>query len=356
MFHYYSFGILTIITFVCCLVTSYFAAAKLTLTSRKTDQHWIHEGYASRYGGIVICVALCGCIAWKLESPASPSDLIFFCSLMFFLIGFVEDFGLELSQKIKLILGIGASAVTLQIVEVGLTSTNLFIIDHYLLQNEFMVFAVSTLITGTLIQAYNLVDGLNGLCSGISICALALVSHLAFTYDIDHIREFTTITIFIVAGFWLSNVLTGRVFLGDSGAYIIGSIVCFSSLYTAEKIESVTPWCFLLANTYPVYDVTSSFSRRVLSNSGSLIPDTQHFHHLLHQRVKKRLNQSALLRTCPPFVSNSVSAQLIVTIHIVLIFIAYRFHEDAATCATVFALTFTGFLVAHIFLKKSDTV
>ena len=77
--------------------------------------------------------------------------------------------------------------------------------------------------------------------------------------------------------FFIYNVGTGRVFLGDFGAYFLSAIVALSSLKVyAEHDISV----FLLASilVYPCFEITRSLIVRFFSKVSLMSPDNNHLH------------------------------------------------------------------------------
>ena len=79
-------------------------------------------------------------------------------------------------------------------------------------------------------NAWNFIDGVNGLSSGLGAFALLCLSFLSTDIDVAGFREFLRLSAFVFFGFFLINIITGRVFLGDTGSYFLGTFACLKYL------------------------------------------------------------------------------------------------------------------------------
>ena len=123
-------------------------------------------------------------------------------------------------------------------------------------------------------NAMNLIDGVDGLASGTAITLLVAVALLSSTPS-----PFVLPLIGALIGFWYWNWHPAKIFLGDSGSYLIGFCLGVATLSL--------PWSVrLLLFAYPIADVALAFWRRGWHWAQ---PDKLHIHHrLLHwwpQRV-----------------------------------------------------------------------
>jgi UDP-N-acetylmuramyl pentapeptide phosphotransferase/UDP-N-acetylglucosamine-1-phosphate transferase len=100
-------------------------------------------------------------------------------------------------------------------------------------------------------NAYNILDGLNGLASIISIVSLIAVSLVAFQFGDSDIVFMSLMLVASIAGFLLWNYPTGKIFLGDAGAYLIGFCSGFLALLLVNRHLEISPWFAFLLNIYP---------------------------------------------------------------------------------------------------------
>ena len=124
------------------------------------------------------------------------------------------------------------------------------------------------------INAVNTVDGANGLVSGIFLIACYL-----FSQEMD--------SVVLQAGLWsaslflIFNVISGKLFLGDAGAYGIGAGMLLASLTAySNGIYSLSFLAVLFF--YPCFDFLVSLIRRGLAGQSLTSPDNDHLHNRLN--------------------------------------------------------------------------
>jgi UDP-GlcNAc:undecaprenyl-phosphate GlcNAc-1-phosphate transferase len=150
-----------------------------------------------------------------------------------------------------------------------------------------------------LANAYNIIDGFNGLASMIGIIALASIAYVAFRVNDMLIIHLSLAMIGALIGFFLWNYPRGLIFLGDGGAYFVGFWIASLTILLISRNNAVSPWFALLINIYPVFETLFSIWRRLITrgkNPG--VPDGVHFHSLIYRRIVKwayvnPLNESA---------------------------------------------------------------
>jgi UDP-GlcNAc:undecaprenyl-phosphate/decaprenyl-phosphate GlcNAc-1-phosphate transferase len=134
-------------------------------------------------------------------------------------------------------------------------------------------------------NALNLIDGLDGLCAG-----MGLVSTLAlFTAAILHHNvplEYATFPLAgALLGFLCYNLNPATVFLGDSGALLLGFLLgCYGMIWTQKTSTLLSMLVPLLALFIPLLDVSLSVVRRFLRQQPIFAADREHIHHRLLDR------------------------------------------------------------------------
>ena len=146
----------------------------------------------------------------------------------------------------------------------------------------FTIFAV----TG-LINAFNMIDGINGLCSGIVLmCLLALI----FLGGSSTLNYGILIATSAVAGFLIYNLgLFGQkraVFLGDNGSNFLGFFVAWTCIYySSESINIMNPVTALWFVAIPLWDCIQLIIQRSYSGKGPFEGDRDHIHHIVFDRT-----------------------------------------------------------------------
>jgi UDP-GlcNAc:undecaprenyl-phosphate GlcNAc-1-phosphate transferase len=131
-------------------------------------------------------------------------------------------------------------------------------------------------------NAYNFIDGLNGLAGGIAIVAFA--TGLVVSRALGHVGVIipTVALIGALAGFMRYNFPKARIFLGDAGSLSIGFLLSVLLLKAAEapgpKVMFAMP---LLAVCVPLLDASLAVLRRWLRGVPLSGADSRHIHHRL---------------------------------------------------------------------------
>jgi UDP-N-acetylmuramyl pentapeptide phosphotransferase/UDP-N-acetylglucosamine-1-phosphate transferase len=150
----------------------------------------------------------------------------------------------------------------------------------------FLTFAIAGLC-----NAYNIIDGFNGLASMVGIISVTAILYVALKVQDTLVMALSCITIGSIAGFFVWNYPRGHLFLGDSGAYFIGFLGAVVSVLLVVRNPLVSPWFAILVNAYPIFETLFTIWRRMVHkgrNPGQ--PDGAHFHSLIYRRIMRWVN------------------------------------------------------------------
>jgi UDP-N-acetylmuramyl pentapeptide phosphotransferase/UDP-N-acetylglucosamine-1-phosphate transferase len=153
-----------------------------------------------------------------------------------------------------------------------------------------MAFSVFACIGAT--NAYNLIDGLNGLLAGVSLITLAAIAWVAATLGDQKIFALAVLLGVAMIGWLPFNWPKARLFAGDGGAYSIGFLTAALLLLLIQRNPQVSPWFGLTAAALPIWETLYSIWRRSRSGLKTMEPDQSH----LHQLVRTRLHWSIKFR------------------------------------------------------------
>jgi UDP-GlcNAc:undecaprenyl-phosphate GlcNAc-1-phosphate transferase len=131
-----------------------------------------------------------------------------------------------------------------------------------------------------LINAFNMIDGIDGLCAGTAF--IALVGIAAFGWLHGHAEISLALPLAAAAlAFLRWNYVKPRAFLGDSGSTFLGFVIAALAL-KAVRTESgaldLVPLFLLLS--LPIVDITVVVFRRLLQGRNPMRPDRGHIHHI----------------------------------------------------------------------------
>jgi len=160
--------------------------------------------------------------------------------------------------------------------------------DTYVYLPIWLQFTLTVLWIMGLVTVFNFMDGLDGL-SGL----LALVAGSTFFVVALHMGQIesailSAVFVAAVLGFLRFNLPPARVYMGDSGAYLLGFVLAAISLHGAFKMATVTSLIIpMLAMGVPIFDGVLVVVRRILARKPAYVADSSDITHL-HFRLLKR--------------------------------------------------------------------
>lgn len=147
-------------------------------------------------------------------------------------------------------------------------------------------------------NAMNLIDGIDGLLSGITIIGLIANMLMSFA-DGDVIHAMLSASFMgAICVFYYYNVFskTRKTFMGDSGSLTIGYALSFLTLHYWQSTDGISTGCTCLGDSsnlaciitsstliIPCFDVIRVFSIRIMKGTNPFLPDKRHIHHKLMQ-------------------------------------------------------------------------
>ena len=152
-------------------------------------------------------------------------------------------------------------------------------------------FALSIVIIVGIINAFNLIDGINGLAGSIGLLTCTVLGLWFFAVDLVTFAVIAFSLAGAIVAFLKYNFSPARIFMGDTGSLLIGTICAILSINFIEsnhKIPNDNP--FVLGGApaiaiailiLPIYDTLSSFIRRIAQGLSPFTPDNSHIHHQL---------------------------------------------------------------------------
>jgi UDP-GlcNAc:undecaprenyl-phosphate GlcNAc-1-phosphate transferase len=139
------------------------------------------------------------------------------------------------------------------------------------------------------INAWNMIDGIDGLASvmafiGLS-CMLAVSGSATPSLQASLLAMLCGIGAFSVFNLPVHGLRRHRTFLGDAGSMFLGFAIVWHALALSQGETAVmSPITALWFVALPVYDVITTTLRRILKGRSPLFGDREHLHHLLQDR------------------------------------------------------------------------
>jgi UDP-GlcNAc:undecaprenyl-phosphate/decaprenyl-phosphate GlcNAc-1-phosphate transferase len=134
-------------------------------------------------------------------------------------------------------------------------------------------------------NAFNLVDGMDGLAAGVGLFATLTIFIAALLQRNEALAMATVTLAGCLLGFLYYNFNPATTFLGDSGSLLIGFVLgCYGIIWTQKSATLLGLTAPLMALSIPLADVTLAVARRFLRIQPIFAADRGHIHHRLLDR------------------------------------------------------------------------
>jgi len=257
-----------------------------------------HQSIATRSGGSSIFLSLFFISVFFYLNNNKIYDFSFLIPIAIMLfVGLYDDI-YKLDFKLKFIF---------QIIVAKIIIDNGLIIDN--LHGIFGVFELSRIlgqlftifIIVAIINSINFIDGIDGLA--ISVITLFLLSFELFSSTSSDMIFLTLIILGSVIPLYFFNFrIKNKVFLGDSGSLLLGTVVSIYVLKILSQDYSIKPEydlnkvIFVISIlSYPIFDIIRIFFLRLYKKKSPFLADKQHIHHLILDKTKKHYLTTSII-------------------------------------------------------------
>ena len=314
------------------------------------EKHGISQVNASRLGGAVIIGLGFGLLCIKSFTghefnnvgPMGIQPWAWLAFLSASALGLVEDIDNDLlSPQFRLaMLGLFFGLTFVIWPEVIPNKTGYAVVD-LIMSQPIAGWAIAVIFSVGFINAINMADGANGLVPGIVFIAALIFSSVigALVWEI----------ISIVTGvFLLFNVISGRLFLGDAGAYGLGAAMVLAGFHSVNAGYIGVEFAAVMM-CYPCLEVIASMVRRKIAGRSMFKPDNYHLHNYIHQRLKAKTKSRVA--------ANSLTGLLIAGASTGAAFVGYHWQLLAPTDSAwgwVFCAQVGVYLLVYLQLSRSQ--
>ncbi|MDB5802486.1 MAG: hypothetical protein JWL63_3425 [Rhodocyclales bacterium] len=292
-----------------CLALARFAP-RLRLLDLPDDRKR-HDNAIPLVGGIGVLIGLL--VASLGGGHSLPAEALW-PALLLFIVGVVDDM-VGLRASLKLSAQVFAAWWLVEWTGVALFSVPVpFVHAHWVLGS--FATPVTVLMVVALLNAINMVDGLDGLAGGCLAIAAAGLGYAAYVVGQPNLASFALALLAAVLGFLVWNVRLpwqprARVFLGDAGALGIGMLLCWLvfKLSLTPGGERVPVTVALAPLAVPMMDMVVVAFWRMAERRNPMQADRGHSHHLLLEiglpatAVVRLIWLASALVTCATFVA-----------------------------------------------------
>jgi len=243
-----------------------------------------HKSAIGRTGGLAGVISLnIFFIIYYLIFSKILFEYLFLCNLMF-LIGFLDDLKIKISPSKRLALMIIFLFALIYFIPIKILNIDIQYINIFLNNEIFSSFFV-LLCFLFIINGANLIDGFNGLLSVNLIIINSVLIYINLNNDNTEFSVFIIGQIIILLSFLLFNFPKAKIFLGDSGAYLLGSLAALNVITTNNLNPNYSSFFFCILLFYLFFEVFFSFIRKIIQKKSPIHPDSKHLHMLTFKKI-----------------------------------------------------------------------
>jgi UDP-N-acetylmuramyl pentapeptide phosphotransferase/UDP-N-acetylglucosamine-1-phosphate transferase len=289
---------------------------KHTLDHDLSGVQKFHATAVPRVGGIAVVAGLMAAlgfctVAYPDALPnhdISDAMKLLLASFPAFFVGLVEDLTKRVSIRVRLMATIVSALLASFLLGATIDEFDILGIDALMVIAPFAIVATAFVVAGGS-NAINIIDGFNGLASIVVLVMSASLGFIAWLAGDMFVTSLAMLGFGATLGFLLMNYPTGKLFLGDGGAYFLGFWVAEVAVLLLVRNPSVSAWQVLSICAYPVIEVSYSiYRRKFLRKSNPGAADGLHLHTLVYRRAVPKFMPGACSR---PWLRNALVACLI---------------------------------------------
>ena len=216
-----------------------------------------------------------------LPVPFEQSFPIFLGATVIIITGLIDDIK-ELSPKMKLVGIIIAALIIYFMADIRMDMFTIPFLGAFKL--GWLSFPFTLIWILAITNAVNLIDGLDGLATGVSIIALTtmgIIGYFFLTVASINIPIMIFALVAALIGFLPYNFYPAKIFLGDTGALFLGFMISVMSLQGLKNVTFISVIIPVVILGVPITDTIYAMLRRKLNNKPISSADKMHLHHRL---------------------------------------------------------------------------
>ena len=298
----------------------------------------------------------------KVGSPNKVSVcggiIIYLCCILFFgnelfylkcfatfilTIGILSDINKLNSPKVRIICQF-LSVLFLLLFDTNLALTDLRvnfinnILETKIFSLLFTIFCILILINGT-----NFLDGINTLVVGYYLLVLMTVIFTATHFNLYFNLNIFYLMIFLCIAFFFN--FFNKIYLGDSGSYLISFFISFFILDFVSMNNLISPYFICLLLWYPAFENLFSILRRTFKKTKLDQADQDHLHQMIFKVLYNKLffNNKYL---------NTIVGILINLYNLIIFSISYKYYLNTKYLIFFIFINICVYLLLYFFMKK----
>lgn len=276
------------------------------------DGRRVHDHPIPRMGGLAIFLGFLISVVLFIDITREVRGILL-GAVLIVACGAIDDV-ISLRAWIKLLVQIAAAVVAVLhgvVIEV-FRNPNIFSDNEALILGALAVPVTILWIVG-ITNSVNLIDGLDGLAVGVSTIASTTMFVVALLVSEGGVAVILAALMGACLGFMPYNLNPAKIFMGDTGALLLGYVLSTVSVVGMFKFYAIVTFVVpIFALALPLFDTLCAIVRRLLRGQSPMHPDRGHLHHRLidmglsqKQAVAVLYSLSAVLGLCAVVLATS---------------------------------------------------
>lgn len=290
-----------------------------------------HDHGIPRLGGVAIFVSfIITTLLFSILDKALPSSYLLISCIILFAMGLKDDLS-GVNSSTKFLIQFIVAAILVLMGDIRITSLYGIFDIFNLPYIPSAIFSILLIIL--IINAFNLIDGIDGLAATTGIIVNGTFGLLFIYIDQYELATCCFAAIGAVAGFLRYNITPAKIFMGDTGALLIGLISAVMAIKYIEisKVTSIeiphvftAPALTVAILIGPVFDTLRVFVIRIFNRQSPFEADRNHMHHrmlklgLNHLQTTLCLSALNLAAIAVVFLFSDMSNSLLITLIILI--------------------------------------
>ena len=250
-----------------------------------------HDTPVTRSGGIaaIISLSIFFYIYYLLYAEVLYNYILISYSV--FIVGFLDDLRINIKPFKRLMLMVFLLFIIIYFLPIKIFNIDVPFLSSFMSSHLFSsIFILLCFLF--VINGANLIDGFNGLLT-INLIIINII--LTYININNQNLEFSILLIsqiIILLSFLLFNFPNAKIFLGDSGAYIMGALTGLNTIITNNLNPKISSFFFCTLLFYLFFEVFFSFFRKLIQKKSPIYPDDKHLHMLSYYKISRVYEKS----------------------------------------------------------------
>jgi UDP-GlcNAc:undecaprenyl-phosphate GlcNAc-1-phosphate transferase len=248
----------------------------------------VHTNLTPRLGGMAIFAGFMSAVT--IFGDVTPQiQRLLASTLILFFIGLKDDIS-PVSAFKKFFVQILATGIVMFLGDIKINDFQGFLGINQI--DDRFAYAFTFLVIVGLINAFNLIDGLDGLAGSLVLINSASFGYFFYRFGGAEYAPFALLAFCLmggILGFLRYNFHKAIIFMGDTGSLVSGMLVSAMAIqFVQMKAVESAPSIAVAILIIPVFDTARVFAIRIFNGKSPFSPDKNHVHHIL---IKSGLNQ-----------------------------------------------------------------